>query len=202
MPVLIPIAMAAVAGVSAISAANKRKKAEAALEKFNDNEKPNESILDFYNKAYSRYNPNPYTSSLFNAQKRNIERSTAQGLAGFQDRRSAVGGISSLVQKQNDALLNAAATAEGQQGQQLGLLGQAAGAKAGEQRRIFENKYNLLAMKAGQAATRQNMNTQSAINSLGNAASMAYSSGAEGNYGFGNLFGSGTSTPRTTPTFY
>ena len=188
MPILIPISMAAVAAGSAISAFNKIKKAERRLEALNDADKPNESIVDYYNKALSRYSPNPYNSNLFTAQKRNIERGTAQGLADAQTRKGGLASVGALVQVQNDSLLNAAAAAEGQQGQQLGQLGQAAGAKAGEERRIFENKYNLLAMKAGQAAQAQNMQTQSMFNSLGNAASIGFGGNQESM--FNNRYGS------------
>jgi len=188
MPVLVPLATAAIGAIGTYAASRKTGAAESALEAFNNKEGANSSILDFYNKALNKYSANPYTSNIYNAQKRNIERSTAQGIAALQDRRSGVAGVASLVQRQNDALLNAAGAAEQQQGQALSQLGNATAMKAGEQRRIFENKYNLLAQKAAQAATRQNMNQQSMYNSLGNAASIAYGEGKQGNYGFGNLF--------------
>lgn len=121
---------------------------------------PNQSIMDYYNKALSRYNTSPYDSSLYKQQQKNIQRGMATGLAGLQDRRSALMGITKLVQAGNDATLNAGVQAENQQNQRFGQLGQATGMKAGEERTAFdinqyqpfERKYNLLAMKAGGGA--------------------------------------------------
>lgn len=138
-----------VGGIQAVGGAIQAKRAEKKLENMVNNYKPNESIMDFYNKALSRYNANPYTSNLFNMQKQNIDRNTVTGINALQNRRSAIGGINALTQSANDAYLKAAATAEGQQSQALGQLGQATGMKAQEQFKPFEMKYNLLSQKAG-----------------------------------------------------
>ena len=116
----------------------------------------NAGILDYYNKALSRYQTNPYDSQAYKTQAQNIGRSTAQGLSALGDRRSALAGVSVLARGQNDALLNAGALAEGRRDHAFAQLGQAAGMKAGEDRMAFqvnqmmpyEKKYNLLAMKA------------------------------------------------------
>jgi hypothetical protein len=67
-----------------------------------------------------------------------------------------IGGISSLIQGQNDATLKAAAAAEQQREQRFSQYGQAASAMGAEERQAFninkmmpyEKRYNLLAMKA------------------------------------------------------
>lgn len=126
----------------------RQKRATQQLEKLVNNYKTNDSILDYYSKALQRYNVNPYTSALYRQQQDQIRGGTAQAINSLQDRRSVMGGLSSVVQGQNDGLLRAAAAAEGQQAQALNELGQATGMKAGEDRYKFENKANLLAMKA------------------------------------------------------
>lgn len=117
---------------------------------------PAKSVSDYYAEAKQRYNTSPYASTMYNAQMQNINRNTNQGIAGLQSRRLGIGGISSLIQGQNDAMLKAAAGAEQQRDQRFSQYGQAANAMAGEERQAFninkmmpyEKKYNLLAMKA------------------------------------------------------
>jgi hypothetical protein len=85
-----------------------------------------------------------------------IERNTAKGIAGLQSSGQGIGGISSLIQGQNDATLKAAAAAEQQKDQRFGQYGQASGAMAGEERQAwninkmmpYERRYNMLAQKA------------------------------------------------------
>jgi hypothetical protein len=117
----------------------------------------NQGIMDYYNKALQRYNVDPYQTSMFKMQQQNANRGLASGLNALQGRRAALAGVSNLVQGYNDSSLKAGAAAEQQQGQNLSQLGQAAGAKAGEEQRAFqinqqdpfERKYNLKSMKAG-----------------------------------------------------
>lgn len=117
---------------------------------------PSKSILDLYNEAKNRYSANPYQSSMYKLQSQQIQRGTAQGLGALGDRRMALGGVNSLIQGQNDAMLKAAAAAEQEQSQRFGQLGQAAGMKAGEDQRMFqynqlmpyEKKMSLLGAKA------------------------------------------------------
>jgi len=165
---------AAIEGFSAIQTAKKRKDAEAALEAQVAQEKPNESILDFYNKAYNRYAPNAYQSAEYNAQMRNVLANQATGIAGLQDRRSALAGIPSITQGTNVASQRAAASAEAAQRANLGMLGQAASAKAGEENRIRQMKLNLMAQKAGQLAQTGNIQGTAALKGLENASIMGY----------------------------
>lgn len=117
---------------------------------------PVKSIADYHTEAKQRYNQSPYASTLYNAQMQNINRNTARGISGLQSRRLGIGGISSLIQNQNDASLRAVTAAEQQREQRFGQYGQAAGAMAGEERQAwninkmmpYERRYNQLAQKA------------------------------------------------------
>ncbi len=135
--------------IQSIFGGGRARRAERQLEKMVNSYQPNRSILDYYNKALERYSVNPYQSNMYNMQQRNIQRGTATGISALQDRRSAIGGVASIVQAQNDASLKAAAQAEQQGAQALGQLGQATQMKAQEDFKPFELKYNLQAMKAG-----------------------------------------------------
>jgi hypothetical protein len=117
---------------------------------------PSKSILDYYNEAKNRYSANPYESAMYKSQAQGIQRGTAQGLGALNDRRIALGGVNSLIQGQNDAMLRAAGAAEQQQSQRFGQLGQASQLKAGEDMKMFqynqmmpyEKKMSLLGAKA------------------------------------------------------
>lgn len=161
------VGQAAIGGIQSLVNGQKAHRAQRELEGMVNSYQSNQSIQDYYSKALAKYNTNPYTSQLYNAQKENIGRGTAQGLQAFGDRRSALAGIGTLIQNQNDSLLKAAATAEGQQGQNLQQLGQAAGAKTAEDKYKFENKYNLLAMKAGAANQGVNAGLSNIFGGLG-----------------------------------
>lgn len=140
---------------------------------------PSQSILDYYNQAKARYSTSPYDSSLYKLQSQNIQRGVAQGLGALNDRRMAIGGISSLIQGQNDALLKAGAAAEQEQSQRFGQLGQATGMKAGEEAKMFqynklypfERKSALLGAKAAGGAATMNAglsNIFGGLSSIGN----------------------------------
>jgi hypothetical protein len=146
------------------------RKAQRDMEKMVNEYKPNASINDFYNKALSRYNPNAYESSMYRNQMQNVNRNMATGISALQDRRSGLAGIAGLVQGTNDASLRASASAEQQQAQALGQLGQATGMKADEDRRGFDMKYNLLAMKAGGANQIVNSGLSNIFGGLGTVA--------------------------------
>jgi hypothetical protein len=168
------LAPVAISGIKSIQTARQRDAAEKALEAQVAQEKPNESILDFYNKAYNRYNPNAYQSAEYNAQMRNILSNQATGINSLQERRSALAGIPSIVQGTNVASQRAAAGAEAAQRANLGMLGQATSAKAGEENRIRQMKLNLMAQKAGQLAQTGNIQGTAALKGLQNAAIMGY----------------------------
>jgi len=145
------------------------KKANENLDKFAATYKPNESIMDFYNKALARYDTNPYNSLSYKNQTNQIGRNLVTGINASQNRRGGLSSISGLVQGSNDANAKAAAQAQNQQAQALSQLGQAAGMKTREQLYPFEMKYNLLAQKAGQASTRKNHGLQNIFGGLSNA---------------------------------
>ena len=145
-----------------------RRKAQKELEGMVNNYQPNASIMDYYNKALSKYSSNPYTSQFYQNQQNQIQRNLATGVSALQDRRSALAGIGKSVQIANDATVRAGANVEQQQRQDLGILGAATGMKAGEDRRKFDMKYNLTAQKAGQSATTENMGYKNIFGGLSN----------------------------------
>ena len=131
--------------IGGINARRDQKKLEGMI----NNYQPNQSIMDYYTKALNRYNANPYTSAQYQNSQKNAQRGTAAAISGATDRRAGLGMIGSIVQNQNDALGDAAARSEAQQGQNLAQLGQATGMKEKEDKYKFEAKYNLLSQKAG-----------------------------------------------------
>lgn len=162
--------LAAQAGIGALQAligGGKARKAQRQLESMVDSYQKSESIMDFYNKALQRYNQNPYTSSLYQNQMQNAGRGLATGIGALQDRRSALAGVGGLVQGYNDSALRAAAAAEQQQAQNLSQLGQATQLKDREDKYKFENKYNLLSMKAGAGNQTANAGFQNIFGSIG-----------------------------------
>jgi hypothetical protein len=143
----------------------KQNKAIKQLEKMQSpTYKQNAGVLDYYNKALSKYNVNPYQSDMYRMQEQQANRGLASGISALQGRGQALAGINSLVQGRNDNLLKAGAMAEQQRDADLNRLGQASGMKAGEdmaafninQQQPFERKYNLLAQKAGGGAQTAN----------------------------------------------
>jgi hypothetical protein len=128
-----------------------KKKAERNLENFGNSYQKNQSIMDYYNKALSKYNVNPYTSASYKNATQTAGRGLATGISALGDRRSALAGITGLVQGYDDAGLRAAANAERESAQALNTLGNATSMKAREDRVPFDLKYNLLAQKAAGA---------------------------------------------------
>lgn len=179
------IGQAALGGIQGIIGGISAHKNQRKLEKMIDQYKPNESIMDYYSKALNRYNANPYTSAQYQNSQKNIQRSGAAAIAGATDRRAGLGMLSSIAQGQNDALGDAAARAEQQQGQNLAQLGQATGMKAGEDKYKFEAKYNLLSQKAGSANQTANAGISNLFGGLGGIQDYAmidrmYNSGQSG----------------------
>jgi hypothetical protein len=161
------IAQGVIGGAQAIGGWIQASRAEKQYNKLINSYKPNQSIMDYYSKALQKYNVNPYQSPMYRQSMQGADRGLATGISALQDRRSALAGVGGLVQRYNDASLKAAATAEGQQSQALGQLGQATGMKAQEEKYPFELKANLLAMKAGGGTNIAN----AGIKNLGDAAS-------------------------------
>lgn len=167
----------------AIGGAIGAHRAQRKLEKMVDSYQPNQSIMDYYNKALSRYNANPYDSAMYRMQQQNAGRGLTTGLNSLQDRRSALMGLPSLVSGYNDANLKAAAAAEGQQAQALSQLGGATQMKAAEDSKKFDMKYNLLAQKASGGNQVLNAGMQNIFGGIGNASNMYL---ANKMYGSGN----------------
>lgn len=159
-----------IAGIAqTIGGAIQAKRAQRKLGQMVDSYQPNQSIMDYYNKALSRYNANPYNSAMYRLQQQNAGRGLTTGLNALQNRRSALMGLPSLVSSYNDANLRAAAGAEGQQAQALSQLGGATGMKAAEDTRKFDMKYNLLAQKASGGNQIMNAGMQNIFGGLGSA---------------------------------
>lgn len=181
---LIPGLVQAGIGIAqSIGGAVRAKKARKQLEGLVDSYQPNQSIMDYYNKALQRYNVNPYTSSLYNYQQGQIKGSTAQGIQALQDRKSALAGIPNIIQRQNDSLLKAAAVSEGQQGQALGQLGAATALKDREDKYKFEAKYNILSNKAAGGAAQTNAGTSNLFGGVGGLSNYFMASQMFGNNG-------------------
>ena len=169
MPVIVGGAQAALGIAQGIGGLIQNKRATKALERLQTpTYTPARSISDYYNEAKQRYNTSPYASALYNTQMQNINRSTAAGISGLQSRRLGIGGISSLIQGQNDAMLKASASAEQERDRRFSQYGQASGMMGQEERQAFqinkmlpyEKQYNLLAAKAGGGAQIMNAGLQ------------------------------------------
>lgn len=151
------IAQAGIGTIQGVLGMIQAKKAQKQLEKLQSpTYKQSAGILDFYNKALSKYNVNPYQSDYYNEQKQLGQRNLASGLSALSGRGMALAGVNSLVQNNSDRMLKAGVNAEQMQRQDLSQLGQAAQLKAGEEQAAFnqnemlpyQNKFNLLAQKA------------------------------------------------------
>ena len=151
----------------AIFGGRKAKKAQKQMGRMIDSYKPNESIMDYYNKALNRYNSNPYQSTTYQKSIQDAQQTTATGMSGLQGRNAAVGGVSRLAALENQNKLNAASAAEREQGQQLGQLGAATAMRVPEDKYKFEAKYNLLGQKAGAANQTANAGMANIFGGLG-----------------------------------
>lgn len=149
-----------------------RRKAEKDLEKYANSYQTNAGILDYYNKALSKYNPNAYQSQAYQQQNNQIQRNLATGISSAQNRRSGLMAIAGATQQANDASSKAVSNAEGIERQNLGILGNATNMKAGEERRKFDMIYNLKAMKAGQKAGVENAGYKNIFGGLGTMATL------------------------------
>lgn len=180
------IAQTVVGGLQSLFGGGQAARAQKQLEKMVDSYQPNQSIMDYYNKALSKYSADPYSSAMYRMQTQNANRGLATGIGALQDRRSALSGLPAIMQSYNDANLKAAAGAEATQSQALGQLGQATAAKAAEDFKKFEMKYNLLSAKASGGNQTSRAGIQNAFNGLGSiqnyyTAKDAYGSGGSTN---------------------
>lgn len=157
-----------VGGIQSLVNSGKARRAQKALENLQTPTTTEDAAINNY---YNQANANPYATGFYKNQVQGINRGTATGLAGLQDRRSALAGVSSLVRGQNDALLRAGATAENQQRQMLGAATQM---KANDNNRVWEiNKYMpyqkqfaLMSQKAGAANQGVNAGMQNMFGGL------------------------------------
>lgn len=149
--------------IGGISARKRQKELEGMIDSY----KPSTSIMDYYSKALNKYNANPYTSSTYTQAMKGAGRGLATGISASQDRRGALGNVSSLVSGYDDASLKAASVADQQQSQDLAQLGQATGMKDREDKYKFEAKYNLLSQKAGAANATANAGISNLYGGLG-----------------------------------
>lgn len=154
-----------------------RRRKEREFERFVNTIKPDSTISDYYQKALQRYDPNAYNSAAYRQGQQQIGANMAAGITAAQDRRGGLSAVSNLNAQANRAALGNIAQAESIQGRNLSQLGSAAGMEAANQRRPQEMRYNLLAMRAGQAATMQNMGLKNLFGGLSNLSQMV---GADG----------------------
>lgn len=178
MPWIAGVVSAGLGIYQAVKGNSDRKKSEKALQDQVNNAKPNQSILDYYNKALSKYDANPYTSVSYQQQQNQNQNNLSTGIYNTQNKRLGLSAIGGLVQQSNDASARAAAGAESQQNNALGRVGQAAGLKTNEEQKKFDMLYNLQAMKAGQSASTENTGLSNIFSGLSNA---AYSYGTRNN---------------------
>lgn len=160
-----------------------RRRAQKELEGLVDSYKPNAGILDYYNKALSRYSSNPYTSAAYTNQSNQINRNLATQISAGQDRRAGLMGTAMAVQQANDAEAKNAVNAEAIQGKNLSQLGTATNLKSNEDRRKFDMKYNILAMKAGNSASTENQGYKNIFGGLSNISTLLSGTGAAGGSG-------------------
>lgn len=182
-----PVALigAAIGGIQAIAGGIKKRKAERALEAQANSFQPNQGILDYYNKALSKYSANPYTSNSYQQQTNQIQRNLAGGITASQNKRLGLGAIAGQVQQANDAAGRAVVNSENIEAANLGRLGQASQMKATEQQKKFDMLYNLKAQKAGQAASLQNTGISNLYSGIS-----AYAAGMDGTSGLNAPVGS------------
>lgn len=173
------------------------RRAQNQLEQLNKSApkyQQNSSIMDYYNKALSRYDPNAYNSASYRKGQADINSNLVTGINAAQDRRSGLGAIGGLVGASNRAALGNIANAEKIQGANLGALGNAAKAKMGEDRMAFnineeqpfQRQYNLLAMKAAQGNKTQNQGLQNIFGGLSNASMLLGGKKKNTTGGYGN----------------
>jgi hypothetical protein len=135
---------------------------ERDLQNYANTIKPNQSIMDYYNKALAKYNPNAYASSEYQNSIKQNQQNQATSLAAANSRHAGVGVIGGIAAGTANQDASAAGQAEAAQRQNFGQLGQATNMSTSDTNRIQELQFNLRAQKAaaagaGQAAGAQNI---------------------------------------------
>lgn len=176
MPVVIPIALGALAVYQAVNGAVKAKKAQQAMR---DMASPtyaqNKAIKDYYDTSLQRAQENPYDSAYYKQAQRETGANLAAGLGALRDRGSSIGNVSRLVGISNRAMTGAGVNAEQIRDNRQRQLGQAAGMQANEDRQAFqvnqyapyETRFNM----AGARAQAGSQEVQAGLSNLANAAS-------------------------------
>jgi len=172
--------------IQGIIGTRRANRAERALENLaTPQEKANAAVNNYYASA----NANPYDSAAYKMQQQQIARNGVNAIRGAQDRGGAQAVIANIVRGQNDASLNAAATAERIQDSKLRT---ATGLKVQDDRRLFDinkmlpyqKKYQLLAQKAAGGNALANAGWRNLFGGAQTAAmgSMPLGSGGTPNY--------------------
>ena len=195
MPIAIPLAAAAISGYQAIAGGIKKAhEAKALANQKTPTYAPDKAIGDYYQASLNKYNVSPYNSNMYNFNKQNAAQNEARGVSQLQDRRSALGGISSLVGQQDASNQKAGVLAEQQNNQALGQLGRATGLKAGDDRMAFntnsmlpyQNQRGLNIAQLQGANQMENAGIQGLSNSVQNFGEMALSNkNSSGSYWHG-----------------
>lgn len=201
---IIPLITTALSLISSGSKAAKAKKAEKDAEKLLGEApkyRPNQSILSYYDQALTKYNTAPTDTAEYKRDSQAIKQGTVQGLSSLNKLRS--GNVASIIQGQNNALLNAAVKAESRKIREFDVLGNATRIKAGEEGKAFqqneimpfEGKYNLLTTKAAGYRAAQRQDTQNAYNNASAAFSEIAAGDNRDSWGTGkNVWGQPTRT--------
>ena len=153
----------------AIQAAKARKEAEARVKGM----KEDTGILDYYNKALSRYSANPYQSTYYQNMANQANRGIAAQTTALQSgglKGGYAGAIGSINQRGMTQLANAAGQAENMSARDLQNLGYASRSLAGERQRIEDAKTNLVMQKWAQKAQLMNQGMQNMYSGLSTAA--------------------------------
>jgi hypothetical protein len=129
----------ALGAIQAISGAAKAKAAQKAIAgQKTPTYTPNKAINDYYQTALNRANAGPYNSVGYGVQKNLNQQGLAAGLAGAQDRRSGVQAAGALTQQFANNNMKAGAQAEQEGNRAFAQLGQATGAKSGDDKFAYE----------------------------------------------------------------
>ena len=150
-----------------------RKKAERQLTQTIQNApkvKANQSILDYYNQALSRYNVAPTESAMYKRAVGDINADTATALSNLGDRRSGLAGASSILRYANKGKLDANVAAEEERNSRFGQLGAATGMKSEEDKYVFNQNemlpFELKTQMYGQKLQGANQRTNAGMQNI------------------------------------
>jgi len=216
VPIVAALVPAAIGAYEAISGGIRNAQARKAAQNMQQTPyAPDSGIQQFYQEALNRYNTSPYNSLLYGMQQQNVNRSQNTALMGLQNRRDAIGGISSVVQSGNDSLLKAAGVAQNQRNQAFNVLGGAARSNAQQNQlaynintaQPFQRQFQLALARASGGAQVEQAGIGNIAGGLGAAANISQSQQMNGltfwgqpHYGRGGS--SGTGSPLSIPTYY